>query len=107
MDRHPEYKYTIGEISKKERWIFIIDDSEEGWYRDMMGFWEFNGPAEFLHRIKDKTGWTIQPTEVGYRFAEDPLQLEYWFDDLFGFTVGYRNLRELDGAIEFLKQFTQ
>ena len=106
MDRHPEYKYSIGEISKKDRWIYI-EDSGTGWYHDMMQFWEYNGPVEFLYRIKDKTDWTIHPTEVGYSFAEDPLQLEYWFDDLFGFTVGYHSHMELEGAIDFLKQFTE
>lgn len=106
MERHPEYKYNIGDVDKKDRWIYIKDDSDTGWYDAMMSFWEYDGPVEFLKRIIDKTGWTIQPTEMGYVFAEDPLQLEYQFDDLFGFTVEYPNEWALEETMKFLMQFT-
>ena len=33
---------------------------------------------------------------MGYVFAEDPLQLEYQFDDLFGFTVEYHSERDFE-----------
>ncbi len=107
MDRHPEYKYKIGHVGKEDRWIYIKDDSKSGWYDAMMSFWEYDGPVEFLRRIIEKTGWTIQATEMGYTFVEDPLHLEYQFDDLFGFTVGYQNEKGFDGAIKFLMQFTE
>ena len=52
-----------------------------------------------------KTGWTIKPTEMRYMFAEDPLQFEYQFDNLFGFTVEYHSERMVEEALKFLKQF--
>jgi len=106
LERHPEYKFNIGHVSKNDRWIYIKDDSDTGWYDAMMGFREYDGPVEFLKRIIDKTGWTIQPTEMGYVFAEDPLQLEYQFDDLFGLTVEYLNEWALEETMKFLMQFT-
>ena len=31
MNRHPEYKYRVGQINTEEHWINIEDKDDSGW----------------------------------------------------------------------------
>lgn len=107
MPRHPEYRFCIGEESEKDNWLVLRDLFDTGWEEDLYS-WGYEGPLEFTLRIKEKTGWTITKLEHGqYRFAEDPLQLVYWWDDLFGFTITIPDWDKLPEAKAFLKEYTE
>ena len=107
MNRHPEYRYTIG--NTENLWIYVEDMGDSGWGSDVFDWSSENsntGPLELLLRIRDKTGWTIE--EVGptqYKFMEDSLGLIYQWDDLFGFVIIAQSLNHLYPAKRFLGDY--
>ena len=54
----------------------------------LYGLWEDDGPAELMLRIKEANGWTIVDKGMGrFSFSEDPQNLIFQWDDLFGFVI--------------------
>lgn len=110
MDRHPEYRYSIGHINAEEYWIYIEDKDGSGWGKLARDPWEDDnksGALEFIIRVKDKTGWDIEEvSEWQYRFKQDKLEIIYQWDDLFGFVILYKNQATLNKTLEFIESFT-
>ena len=110
MTRFPQFKYVIGRIQSDKNQIFIQDQNDSGWEKNLFDSWadgenRFIGPVEFLLRIKEKTGWAIKKAGfLQYAFEEDPLQLIFQMDDLFGFVI-VTNKENLENAISFLQQY--
>lgn len=110
MNRHPEYKYRVGQINTEEHWINIEDKDDSGWGKLARDPWEDDnerGALEFILRVKDKTGWDIE--KVGdwqYRFKQDELGIIYQWDDLFGFVILYKDASVLNKTLEFIESIT-
>ena len=109
MDRHPEYKYYIRHIDKKNRWIYIDDKDKSGW-GDRLFDWSdyegYSGPVEFILRIKEANQWFVDKAgDVQYRFEQDNIGMVFQWDDLFGFVVIVRNRNRVDEVIEFLNRY--
>jgi len=109
MERHPEYKYKIGRLAPKESWIYIEDMNDSGWGKEIFDFWsdeKDDGPVEFLLRIKEENNWNIKKVEpFGYQFIEDELEMEFLWDDLFGFTIQIKDWYMLGKVLDFLKLY--
>ena len=108
MDRHSEYKYSIAKLYEKYGWIFI-DDMDSGWKFSLFDWSDddqYNGPVEFVLRIKDSTNWDIEKINaLQYRFKQDPLKLIFQMDDLLGFVVIVPDWGRVDEVVAFLNSY--
>ena len=112
MTRFPQFKYRIGHIENDVNWILITDPNDTDWGNSLFDSWaddeeQCMGPVEFLLRIQEKTHWTIKKAGLlQYKFEEDPLQMIFQMDDLFGFAV-LTDKENLDQAISFLQEYME
>lgn len=91
-------KYDIYHINKKERWIYIYDECSP--YNESDDF------VELISKINKHLNGKIY--SVGwqrYKIDNDPFELIYQWDDLFGIVVIYKRNSELNEVVEFLSQF--
>lgn len=107
VERHSEFKYKIGNIDSENGWIYIKDVNDQSWENLLFTYNDGVGPSEFLWRINDKKGWKIVQDGFGYRFVCDKLEMVFWWDDLFGFTVSVKKWRRHKKVIKFLKDFCE
>ncbi len=110
MTRFPRFKYIIGHVQNEEGWIFIKDPNDSDWEKSLFDSWadddeKYIGPVELLLRIKEKNNWTIKKGGLlQYSFEEDPLQMVFQMDDLFGFVI-IAHKENLEKTISFLEEY--
>lgn len=93
-----EYKYKITRINEKERWIFLYADE-----------WDIEETDSFVYLVKkirdDLQGKVIDKGMTTYSIDNDPLQLVFQWDSLFGITVVYPSNVSKDEAVSFLNKY--
>ena len=111
MDRHPEYKYYIEDISEENSWLYIGDKEQSGWGRHVYDTWselKDDGPIELLLRIKEQNQWELEEVDwLQYRFKQDDIGMIFQWDDLFGLVVIIDNWNKIEEAIVFLKKYME
>jgi len=95
------YTYRILHISKDDKWIFIICNEEDS----------INECEPFVALVKsiaqkwNNGEWQGKISSVGetrYRINNDPLNLVYQWDDLFGIVFDCQNNINLDDIKSFI-----
>ena len=90
-----DYNYKIISIDEKQRWIFLQADE-----------WDLEEPDSFNLLIKmiseHVKGDIIIMSDDGYRIKNDPCNLIYQWDSLFGITIIYPSNITSDRVVEFL-----
>lgn len=109
MKRHTEFQYCIGRIEKSSSiWIFI-EDNKSGWNKEVFDWTsdeQYAGPIELLKRIQEREHWTIKRVgELQYGFDEDPYNIVYQMDDLFGFVAIINDVKQYDKVLAFIKKY--
>lgn len=93
-----EYRYKITSINEKERWIFLYADE-----------WDCEETDSFVYLVKkirdDLQGKVIDKGMTTYSIDNDPLQLVFQWDSLFGITVVYPSNVSKDEAVSFLNKY--
>lgn len=91
-----DYKYNIISIDEKQRWIFLKADE-----------WDLEEPDSFEYMLNKicshVNGEVIDKGDYRYVITNDPCNLIYQWDTLFGITVIYPTDASKDKAVEFLK----
>jgi hypothetical protein len=68
---------------------------------------QFEGPIEFLKRIRDQEKWTINSLgQLRYSFEEDKNNIIFQFDDLFGFVLQVNKEKFNDEVLNFINKYT-
>lgn len=110
MRRHSEFKYYIKNVKEdsSEVWIYISDNGS-GWEEDIYDWTcdkQYDGPIELLKRIQEQENWTIKNVgELQYGFEEDPNNLIYQMDELFGFVIVIRDVKKYDYVMSFIQKY--
>ncbi|HPX33074.1 MAG TPA: hypothetical protein PLT36_06180 [Erysipelotrichaceae bacterium] len=110
--RNLEFKYCIGTTSDEGDLvrISIKDVNESGWERNLFDCTsdeQFEGPIEFLKRIRDQEKWTINSLgQLRYSFEEDKNNIIFQFDDLFGFVLQVNKEKFNDEVLNFINKYT-
>lgn len=90
-----DYNYKIISIDEKQRWIFLQADE-----------WDLEEPDSFNLLIKmisnHVKGDIINMGDDKYRIKNDPYNLIYQWDSLFGITIIYPSNITSDRVVEFL-----
>lgn len=93
-----EYRYKITRINEKERWIFLYADK-----------WDCEETDSFVYLVKkiqeDLHGNIIDKGMTNYSIDNDPLQLIFQWDSLFGITVIYPANVNKDTVVAFLEKY--
>lgn len=93
--------YRILHISENDKWIFVICNEEDS-------INEYEPFIVLLKSIAQKwnngewEGKIILEGETRYRINNDPLNLVYQWDDLFGIVFDYKNNTNLDDVKSFI-----
>lgn len=62
--------------------------------------------VELLKRIQVNEKWTIKKVgELQYEFDEDPNNLLFQADELFGLVILINDMKKYDRAIRFIKKY--
>jgi len=95
------YTYKIIDDSESEKWIFIKCIEEDSMF-------EFEPFVELIKSIARKWNnneWQGTISCVGdirYKIKNDPLNLIYQWDDLFGIVFDYQNSKSLENVKAFV-----
>lgn len=91
-----DYKYKIISIDEKQRWIFLQADE-----------WDLEEPYSFNFLVKkirsQVNGEIVDIGDDRYRVKNDPCNLVYQWDSLFGITIIYPRSVAKNKVIEFLE----
>ena len=90
-----DYKYKIISIDEKQRWIFLQADE-----------WDLEEPDSFNFLVKkirsQVNGEIVDIGDDRYRIKNDPCNLIYQWDSLFGITIIYPSNVTSGKVVEFL-----
>lgn len=90
------YIYKITSIDEKERWIFLQADE-----------WDLEEPDSFVYLLKKicsyVSGEVVDIGDDRYRVKNDPCNLVYQWDSLFGIAIIYPRSVAKNRVIEFLE----
>ena len=96
-----KYTYRISRISENDRWIHIECNEEDS-------ILKYEPFAELVKAITKKwnnnefQGNIISTGKMQYRINNDPYNLIYQWDDLFGIVIDYINVSDLKRLKTFL-----
>ena len=95
------YTYKIASVSESDRWIFINCNEEDS-------LTESEPFVEVVKQIAKKwndnewQGKIFSVDEMRYKVKNDPVDLVYQWDDLFGIVFEYKNNTKLDEVKSFI-----
>ena len=100
--KEKEYQYKIENISLSDCWIFL-DCKDEDSLNDSTAFVNL---LKFIAKQLNAGEWKEKIYSTGgnmrYTIKNDPLNLVYQWDDLFGIVFDYKNSTNLDDVKSFL-----
>ncbi len=95
------YTYSISSISKSDKWIYVKCNEDDS-------FFEYEPFVALLKSIAQKwnngewQGMVFPAGETRYMIKNDPLNLVYQWDDLFGIIFEYKDNTNLDDVKSFI-----
>ncbi len=97
------YTYKITYVSKTDKWIFINCKEEDS----MLESEPFVELVKSIAKKWNDNEWQGNISSVGdvrYMVRNDPIDLIYQWDDLFGIVFEYKNRTSLDDVKSFLAE---
>ena len=95
------YTYKITDISETDKWIYISCNEEDSVYESE----PFVEVVKLIAKKWNDNEWQGHISSVGemrYKVKNDPIDLVYQWDDLFGIVFEYKNSTNLDDVKSFL-----
>ena len=95
------YTYKITDISETDKWIHISCNEEDSVYESE----PFVELVKLIAKKWNDNEWQGHISSVGetrYKVKNDPINLVYQCDDLFGIVFEYKNSSNLDDVKSFL-----
>ena len=95
------YTYKIADVSKTEKWIYI-NCKEEDSILESEPFVELVKSIAKKWNDNEWQGNIFSAGDMRYKVKNDPIDLVYQWDDLFGIVLEYKNSANLEDVKSFI-----